>query len=119
MRRTPLLTVTLAAAALFALSGCSAGANFTGTWEGSGDNAPSVEISEDGAYAGTDGCNRLMGSGEIAEGSFDFGQVASTRKYCEGVDTWLSLAGSATVDGDTLTVLDPEGAELGTLTRAK
>lgn len=118
MRRSPLLTVTLAAAALLALSGCSAGASFEGTWEGSGDNAPSVEIAEDGGYTGTDGCNRLVGAGEIAEGTFEFGQLASTRKFCEGVDTWLSLAGSATVDGDTLTVLDSEGTELGTLTRA-
>ncbi|MBL3700912.1 META domain-containing protein [Leucobacter luti] len=112
-----MLTTTLAAAALLVLSGCSAAPAFTGTWSGTGENAPSLEISEDGAFAGTDGCNRMVGSGEVAEQSFEFGQFATTRKFCEGVDTWLSLAGSATVDGDTLTVLDADGAELGTLTR--
>ncbi|SJN11224.1 hypothetical protein FM113_11395 [Leucobacter sp. 7(1)] len=117
MRRTKLITATLAAAALLAFTGCSAGASFAGTWTGSGAEAPQLEIAEDGEFTGTDGCNRLMGTGEIAEGTLDFGQFASTRKLCEGVDTWLSAAGSATVSGDTLTVLDTSGKEIGTLTR--
>lgn len=117
MRRTKLFTATIAASALLLLSGCSAGPAFTGSWAGSGDQAPSLEITEDGAFTGSDGCNTMVGEGEIADGTLEFGQFATTRKMCEGVDTWLSTAGSATVDGDTLVVLDAKGAEIGTLKR--
>ncbi len=118
MRRTSLLTTTIAAAAaVLALTGCAAGPSFTGTWEGSGADKPTLEITDDAAFNGTDGCNRMVGSGKIDEQTFDFGQFATTRQFCEGVDTWLSMAGSATLEGDTLTVLDRDGAEIGTLTR--
>ncbi|GAA1615787.1 META domain-containing protein [Leucobacter chromiireducens] len=117
MRRTKIITATLAAAALFALTGCASSASFVGTWTGSGSEAPQLEIAEDGEFSGTDGCNRLMGKAEIADDTLEFGQFASTRKFCEDVDTWLSTAGSATVSGDTLTVLDADGKEVGTLTR--
>ncbi|QYM76455.1 META domain-containing protein [Leucobacter luti] len=120
MRRTPLYiaTASIAAAALLGLSGCAAGASFSGTWEGSGDQPPSLEITADGTFSGSDGCNTMVGTGEIAEDTFSFGQFATTRKMCEGVDTWLSTAASATVDGDTLVVFDAEGAEIGALRRA-
>ncbi|WP_029987324.1 META domain-containing protein [Leucobacter sp. PH1c] len=119
MRRALLTAAALSATALLALSGCAAAPSFTGSWAGEGDNAPELEITEDWAFTGSDGCNTMVGSGTVDGDTFDFGRFATTRKYCEGVDTWLSLAGSATVQGDTLTVLDLDGAELGTLTRAK
>ena len=117
MRRA-LLTAAVSVAAL-ALSGCAAGPSFTGSWVGTGENAPTLEITEDSAFNGSDGCNTMVGAGTVDAGTFDFGRFATTRKFCEGVDTWLSLAGTATVDGDTLTVVDRDGAELGTLTRAQ
>lgn len=119
MRRALLTAATVSAAALLALSGCAAGPSFTGSWKGSGEHAPTLEITEDGAFNGSDGCNTMVGAGTVDAGSFDFGRYATTRKFCEGVDTWLSLAGTATVEGNTLTVLDRDGGELGTLTRAK
>ena len=39
----------------------------------------------------------------------NFKQLASTQMACEDVDTWLSLAASATVTFDTMTVLDDDG----------
>lgn len=42
----------------------------------------------------------------------------STMMFCEGVDTWLSQAHTGTVEGDTLTILNEQGDEIGTLERA-
>ena len=36
---------------------------------------------------------------------------------CEGVDTWLSALVTGEVDGDTLTILDIDGNEIGTLAK--
>jgi len=48
-------------------------------------------------------------------GLFEFGPFAATMMACGDVDTWLSGASSATVDGDTMSVLDEKGKEIGTL----
>ena len=57
-------------------------------------------------------------SGWKAEGAtVTFDMVAGTRKACPDVDTWLSGMVTGTVEGDTLTVLDQDGAEIGTLER--
>lgn len=117
MRRKNLIALTLSATAILALAGCTAAPGYAGTWEGSGKQAPSLEIEDGGAFSGNDGCNTLMGEGVVEGEAFNFGQFASTRKLCEDVDTWLSLASSATVDGDTLTVLDRDGDKIGTLKR--
>ncbi|GAA1769180.1 META domain-containing protein [Agromyces humatus] len=79
---------------------------------------PALALADDGTVTGTDGCNRLVGSwGDDGE-TIAFEQVASTRMACEGVDTWLSGVDTATVDGDTMTVFDGGGAEIGTLERS-
>ena len=48
----------------------------------------------------------------------EFGQLASTMMFCEGVDTWLSQAATATRQGATLTVLNDAGTPIGTLKRS-
>ncbi|MFC0716086.1 hypothetical protein [Cellulomonas biazotea] len=43
---------------------------------------------------------------------------AITSMACEGVDTWLSGASTAEVEGDDLVVRDESGEEIGTLVRS-
>jgi heat shock protein HslJ len=91
-----------------------------GTW---GDVAttdePSLVLGDDGSLTGTDGCNRLVGSWTAGADTVTFVDVASTRMACEGVDTWLSALATGTIAGDTLTVLDESGDEIGTLARTE
>lgn len=79
---------------------------------------PYLEFLDDHRLAGTDGCNRLMGGWKAEGDAVEFGQLASTMMYCEGVDTWLSQAATATRQGDTLTILNEAGTPIGTLTRS-
>ncbi|MET0724995.1 MAG: META domain-containing protein [Leifsonia sp.] len=120
-----LLRGVIAAAALLAtvtLAGCAGSvptaANPVGAW---GDAAtptePSLLLSKDGSVSGTDGCNRLVGEWKGTDDGISFGPFASTRMFCEGVDTWLAAAASATVADDTMTVLDSKGKTIGTLKR--
>lgn len=114
------LLAAAAAVAVLALTGCSSAApSAVGSWgDAAQTNQPSLELSKDGKVTGTDGCNRLMGGYSEEGGTVQFKQLASTMMFCEGVDTWLSKASTATVSGDTLTINDEAGAEIGTLKRA-
>lgn len=118
--RLRLLAATAALAAL-ALTGCtSAAPTVVGSWgDSSQTDTPSLDFTKDGKVTGTDGCNRLMGGFSEHAGVVTFEQMASTMMFCEGVDTWLSKAATAKLSGDTLTVSDESGAEIGTLKRAK
>lgn len=117
------LTFTAIAALALALGGCAsnpggAGNDATGSW---GDvdvqGKPSLDLAEGGQVSGTDGCNRLTGKWTQDGDTVTFGPLASTLMACEGVDTWLNAAETATVDGSTLTVLGTDGTEIGTLKR--
>ncbi len=66
---------------------------------------------------GTDGCNRLRGSWSDDGETITFSNVASTRMACPDVDTWLSALATGTIAGETLTVFDVSGTEIGTLER--
>ncbi|GAA1956031.1 META domain-containing protein [Agromyces allii] len=91
-----------------------------GTWGDTSDtSAPSLVLADGGGLTGTDGCNRLTGTWTVDESDHvEFHDVASTRMACEGVDTWLEGLSQATVADDTMTVLDQDGSEIGTLERA-
>lgn len=90
-----------------------------GTWGDAADpRAPSLSLAADGALTGSDGCNRIIGTWAPHDGAIEFGDLATTRRACEGLDTWLSTADSATISGDTMTVYADDGAEIGTLERA-
>ncbi|WP_082573774.1 META domain-containing protein [Cellulomonas sp. Root137] len=110
------------------LAGCASSAgsgselsteDVTGEWVESGSE-PRVylELAEDGALSGSDGCNQLTGSWEVDGSEVDFGELGATMMACEDVDTWLSGAESATVSGDELTVLGADDTEIGTLERS-
>ncbi|SFR68403.1 META domain-containing protein [Agromyces sp. CF514] len=91
----------------------------TGTWGDTSDTtAPSLVLADGGGLTGTDGCNRLTGSWTVDESDHvEFHDVASTRMACEGVDTWLEGLSQATIADDTMTVIDQDGSEIGTLER--
>ena len=119
----PIALLALAAVAFAAgLTGCSAGTgsgDVTGVW-GTPDSTgtPGLELKADQSVTGTDGCNRLVGTWSLNGDTIEFGTFASTLMACEGVDTWLGQASTATVDGSVMTVQDSDGAEIGTLDRA-
>lgn len=108
------------------LAGCSASAgagaddgDVSGTW-GTPDatGTPGLQLDGDDSVSGTDGCNRLVGTWSMSGDTIEFGTFASTLMACEGVDTWLNGASTATVDGSTMTVQNAGGSEIGTLERA-
>jgi heat shock protein HslJ len=102
---------------LVGLVGCSSSAagSFSATWGAKTSGQPSVTIASDDSFSGTDGCNRLKGTGSVSGDTFAFGPIASTLMACEGVDTWFSKAATAKISGSELVVYDESGAKIGTL----
>ncbi|WP_258067932.1 META domain-containing protein [Pseudoclavibacter sp. RFBB5] len=115
------VSIAVAAAALLLLTGCAApAASAAGTWgtpNSSGQGEPGLNLADDGKVTGNDGCNRLMGEWTETDGTVEFGALASTMMFCEGVDTWLLGASTAEVDGDSLVVFNEAGDQIGTLPR--
>ncbi|QNE36351.1 META domain-containing protein [Leifsonia shinshuensis] len=108
----------VAVAALALLAGCAgtpSGAALVGTWGSTAASQPNLTIENDGAFSGTDGCNRLTGKGSIDGDTITFGPIASTMMACTGVDEWLGKASSGTAKGSTLVVYDINGSQIGTL----
>lgn len=107
-----------------AASGSSAEAGIPGVWGASSESASSdsedayLELAETGELSGSDGCNRLIGGWSADDDTtVTFTEIGSTRMACDGVDTWLSGAASATLDGTVMTVLDASGSDIGTLVK--
>ncbi|GIU54681.1 META domain-containing protein [Arthrobacter sp. NicSoilC12] len=121
LRRSGLLVVAVLVAgmALAALTGCAGPAlkSFAGSWGQAVKGQPNLTITDDGSFQGTDGCNRLTGKGSISGDSFDFGPIASTMMACSDIDTWLSQAHTAKVDGTVLVVYGNSGSKIGTLAK--
>lgn len=117
-RSRTLISIAAATGLVLGLLGCSSSPSAEGNWGSQDEGEPHLVLSSDGTLSGSDGCNRLVGSWEEADGTISFGDgVASTMMFCEGVDTWLSGVHTATVDGDTLRILGADGAEIGTLAK--
>ncbi|KQR52367.1 hypothetical protein ASF88_12530 [Leifsonia sp. Leaf336] len=112
-----LVSITALATTLI-LTGCGpAAAPPAGTWGSSAEGEPQLVLEADGSLSGTDGCNRLHGTWSKAGNTVTFGEVASTRMACRGVDTWLINLATATVSGTTMRVLNSSGTKIGTLSR--
>lgn len=110
----------LALALGLVLAGCSSGdgaADPGGVWGSEADGQARLELGDDGSLTGNDGCNQLAGEWEQDGDTVTFNDVAMTLMACEDVDTWMTGLATATVSGDTMTVLDQAGDELGTLER--
>ncbi|WP_043534494.1 META domain-containing protein [Actinomyces polynesiensis] len=119
-----LVALTTGLLMAFSLTGCSGGASESGaadpvgTWGSTAAGSPNLTFTEDGKVSGNDGCNSLSGTWTQDGDTVELGQMVTTLMACMDVDTWLSGAKSATVDGDTLLVEDEGGSQIGTLERA-
>lgn len=67
---------------------------------------------------GNDGCNNIMGSATVKDTKVEFTELASTMMFCEGVETVLSQANTATFTKDTMTVKDKDGKTISTLKKS-
>jgi len=101
--------LSVAVLLIFSLAGCtdkldtetdSAHANPAGSWdilaigetllhpEDFEGELPSMVLSpEEGTVSGYDGCNRFNGGISVEEGQINFSELASTRRYCQHMDT--------------------------------
>jgi hypothetical protein len=104
--------------ALLALTGCTpSGSPFVGDWGQVAAGKPSLTISSDGSFSGSDGCNPVEGKGSISGDRFTFGPFASITQACIGVTPWLNLAHDAKVEDGRLVVYRTGGQRLGELDR--
>lgn len=88
-----------------------------GAWGHDAAGQPRLDLTDDGRFAGTDGCNRLFGTWTEEAGTVRFCEVGSTRMACPDVDTWLARLHSGYIDGEVLRISDADGAEIGALGR--
>jgi heat shock protein HslJ len=89
-----------------------------GIWgDVSDSSAPSLDFAAGGRVSGTDGCNRLMGHWTQDGATVTLIDLASTMMFCQEIDTWLSAAATAVVDGETLALFNENGDPIGTLQR--
>ena len=75
-----------------------------------------LSLAADGTFGGNDGCNVLSGSWEVTDDeSVVFSEVASTLRFCEGVDTWLATVATGRVQSGVMTLQDVDGGVIGQL----
>lgn len=89
-----------------------------GRWvESNAAGAPFLDFSADGSLSGNDGCNSMAGGTwtSTADGSVELVMGASTRMFCDGVDSWLILATKGRILAQTMTLEHATGAVLGRL----
>jgi heat shock protein HslJ len=84
-----------------------------------GDVRPAtISFLADGAVAGSTGCNRFMGSGELAPGAVAFGPLATTMMMCPDpamvqerrILAALGSAATWSIVDDVLRLADRDGA---------
>jgi heat shock protein HslJ len=124
MKSSRIWTSAAVLAAGIALAGCAGQpgseadvSTVVGTWQSSEENAPHLTFTEDGKYAGNDGCNALSGRYTQEGDTVTVTMSISTLKGCPGVDTWLSQASEITVGDTQLEVFDDSGELIGALAR--
>lgn len=91
--------------------------DLSGDWYAQNPQGAYLHLNNDGSLNGFDGCNRMFGQWSSEGSNITFDTLGSTKMYCEGVDTWLSLSATATARSGELQVFNGEGAEIGTLKR--
>lgn len=122
-----LLGLAFGLALAFTMSACGAATGPVGTW-GNGYNTDKqayLELSlgaeqkgdTAGFLTGSDGCNRIVGQWALQSGELTFPKLNATELACDGVDTWLAKATGGSLDGNTLTLTNEQGAKIGTLQR--
>lgn len=91
----------------------------TGAWSvgGSGDR-PNLQLEAGSILFGHDGCNPFTGTwsyGDEPEPMILLSVSPDGDAVCDGVDTWLSHAASAMLEGGKLVINGPEGTPIGVL----
>ncbi|GAB3617345.1 hypothetical protein GCM10027416_19020 [Okibacterium endophyticum] len=136
-RRITAVLIGAAAAAVLSLSACGQGSQpggggssggstgdsspvtVIGEWGSDEKGQPRLELYDDNTATGHDGCNGFSTTYELEGETATFGDLLSTMKACQGVDTWLSKMKTATLEGETLVIMNAKGEEIGTLERAE
>lgn len=88
-----------------------------GRWSSDEKGEPHLNFTEDGKVGGSDGCNGIGTTYEQDGSTVTLTRFATTLKACMGVDTWLREARHLEIDGETMTVMNGDHKEIGTLTR--
>ena len=117
-----LLAAAALAAATLTLVGCASGdtSKAQGTWGTANvTGEPWLVLEADGSFNGSDGCNGVFGAYTVSSDTVTLADMGSTLMFCEGVDTWLSNAATARIDDNTMTVMNADAQEIGTLERTK
>lgn len=135
--KVPISVAALAAASVLALTACGGtgstpgedpttdeaptASDFDGRWSADDSEDAFLEFTEvdenGGTVSGSDGCNGVQGEFRIEGDTASIDRGPGTLKGCPDVDTWLKGVTVVVLDGDTLSVQDDEGEELGVLTR--
>lgn len=89
-----------------------------GTWKSDEAGQPYLNFNNEGAAWGTDGCNGINTTYSLEGSTVTLEPWISTMRACMGVNDWLRNARFAEVDGDTMTVSNRDGEEIGTLRRS-
>lgn len=90
--------------------------NPVGSWGTGAEGAPFLSFAADGTLSGYDGCNEVSGGWtQDADGNITFEALSMTAEVCDGVDTWLSKARSATISDDFLYLNGAAGSPIGGL----
>ena len=118
MRSTQITRALLVPLLVCGLAACSASSGAEGLW-GNPEipGTASLELQRYGEFSGTDGCNLIGGDWSQSGNRIEFTDVGSTRMFCPDVDTWLSTATSATLEGNTMTFYDASNNKVGELTK--
>lgn len=86
-----------------------------GKWTSPEAGDPFLEFAEDGSLEGSDGCNAIATSWKAEDDEIVIDSFMTTQKACAGVDTWLSKASTATIEGNVMKVKDSNGKVIGGL----
>lgn len=135
--KVPISVAALAAASVLALTACGGAgadpgvdpttddaptaADFDGRWVAEDPEDAFLEFKEvdenGGTVSGTDGCNGVQGEFHVDGDTASIDRGPGTLKGCPDIDTWLKGVTVVVLDGDTLSIQNDDGEELGTLTR--
>lgn len=86
-----------------------------GKWSSPEKGDPFLEFAEDGSLEGSDGCNAIVTTWKAEGDEITIDSFMSTQKACAGVDTWLSKASTATIEGNVMKIKDSNGKVIGGL----
>jgi heat shock protein HslJ len=86
-----------------------------GKWTSPEAGDPFLEFADDGGLKGSDGCNSIVTTWKAKDGEIVIDSFMTTQKACAGVDTWLSKASTATIEGNVMKVKDSNGKVIGGL----